>query len=46
MIIDTPGPGCYRLPSDFGYYESKHTSKKIKKIKRRKKSAGSAKQEL
>lgn len=21
---DTPGPGSYRLPSDFGYYESKY----------------------
>lgn len=21
--ISTPGPGNYRLPSDFGYYESK-----------------------
>jgi len=20
----TPGPGNYRIPSDFGYYESKH----------------------
>lgn len=21
--VDTPGPGSYRLPSDFGYYEAK-----------------------
>ena len=26
LIIETPGPGSYRLPSDFGYYESKLTS--------------------
>jgi hypothetical protein len=30
----TPGPGNYRLPSDFGYYESKH-AKKIAKVHRR-----------
>jgi len=22
MLDTTPGPGSYRLPSDFGYYES------------------------
>jgi hypothetical protein len=25
--LDTPGPGSYRLPSDFGYYESKNIKK-------------------
>jgi hypothetical protein len=24
--VQTPGPGNYRLPSDFGYYESKKKS--------------------
>jgi hypothetical protein len=23
LKIETPGPGNYRLPSDFGYYENK-----------------------
>lgn len=23
-----PGPGAYRLPSDFGYYEAKSTTNK------------------
>jgi len=22
LEVSTPGPGSYRLPSDFGYYES------------------------
>jgi hypothetical protein len=22
-LMETPGPGSYRVPSDFGYYESK-----------------------
>jgi hypothetical protein len=30
-----PGPGYYKLPSDFGHYESKH-AKKIDKVIRRK----------
>mmetsp|Transcript_6729 Transcript_6729/g.11989 ORF Transcript_6729/g.11989 Transcript_6729/m.11989 type:complete len:291 (+) Transcript_6729:201-1073(+) len=25
--IDTPGPGSYRLPSDFGYYDSKNVAR-------------------
>jgi len=24
IILVTPGPGSYRIPSDFGYYESKN----------------------
>ena len=29
-MIDTPGPGNYRLPSDFGYYENrKHNEKRM-----------------
>ena len=24
----TPGPGCYRLPSEFGYYVGKNAVKK------------------
>jgi len=23
LVNGTPGPGSYRLPSDFGYYEAK-----------------------
>lgn len=38
---NTPGPGYYRLPSDFGYYESRK-SKKGGKIRARRRSAGSA----
>ncbi len=25
LIDGVPGPGSYRIPSDFGYYESKHS---------------------
>jgi hypothetical protein len=28
----TPGPGTYRLPSDFGYYESKAKSQEKNEI--------------
>ncbi len=38
---NNPGPGYYRLPSDFGYYESKN-ARKGGKIKGRRRSAGSA----
>eukprot|EP00344_Euplotes_crassus_P010609 CAMPEP_0196999210 /NCGR_PEP_ID=MMETSP1380-20130617/4438_1 /TAXON_ID=5936 /ORGANISM="Euplotes crassus, Strain CT5" /LENGTH=256 /DNA_ID=CAMNT_0042416049 /DNA_START=124 /DNA_END=898 /DNA_ORIENTATION=- len=38
---NNPGPGYYRLPSDFGYYESKHSKKSVK-AKGRRRSAGSA----
>jgi len=31
----TPGPGNYRLPSDFGHYESKHAKKMERSHKRR-----------
>ena len=38
-FIVTPGPGNYRLPSDFGHYESK-SAKKSRRIKGRRKSMG------
>ena len=31
-IIVTPGPGSYRMPSDFGYYESSKTKEMIRSI--------------
>jgi len=38
---NTPGPGNYRLPSDFGHYESKNAKRKGRKVKGRRKSMGS-----
>jgi len=32
MFEKTPGPGTYRLPSDFGYYESKAKSQEKNEI--------------
>lgn len=31
-LPDTPGPGTYRLPSDFGHYESKVKYEEGKKL--------------
>jgi hypothetical protein len=41
----TPGPGYYRLPSDFGYYESKKT-KGIVTNRRRLSTGGGSRKKL
>jgi hypothetical protein len=40
----TPGPGSYRMPSDFGHYESKN-AKKMLKMQRRRLSTGTGKRQ-
>lgn len=40
----TPGPGSYKMPSDFGHYESK-SAKKLMKVHRRRLSTGAGKRQ-
>ena len=35
--LNTPGPGSYRLPSEFGYYESKKKNQSMPDLNTRKK---------
>lgn len=35
--LDTPGPGSYRLPSEFGYYESRKKNPSMPNLNARKK---------
>jgi hypothetical protein len=35
--LDTPGPGSYRLPSEFGYYENRKKNPSVPEFTARKK---------